>query len=150
MAEIDEIDRRILRELSADGRKSNADLAKDVGLSASACLRRVQELERRGVIARYRAVLNPAAQGVGFIAYVAVGLSEHTKAAQDEFECAMVGAAEVRECHNVTGSIEYLLRVEARDLAAYKHSHTEILGGLPKVRRISSYIVMESSKDERG
>jgi DNA-binding Lrp family transcriptional regulator len=150
MIDLDDLDQRILRQLEADGRMSNAELAKRVGLSASACLRRVQELERSGVISGYRAVLNREALGVGFTAYVTVGLTEHTKKAQRDFERAMMAAPEVREVHDVTGSIEYILRVEARDLAAYKHFHTEVLGMAPKVQSITSYIVMETTKDERG
>jgi Lrp/AsnC family transcriptional regulator, leucine-responsive regulatory protein len=150
MTALDDLDRRILRELQRDGRISNLDLAGRVGLSPSACLRRVQQLERTGVIGGYRAVLNPGALGVGFIAYVAVGLSQHTKKDQRAFESAITRAPEVRECHNVTGTIEYILRVEAADLAAYKHFHTEVLGALPQVSTITSYIVMESPKDERA
>lgn len=150
MVDIDDIDARILRILERDGRISNADLAKRVNLSASACLRRVQELERSGVISGYRAVLDREAMGVGLIAYVTVGLYEHTKKAQSEFERAISAAPQVRECHNVTGTVEYLLRVEAADLPAYKHFHTEILGMTPKVRSITSYIVMETTKDERA
>jgi Lrp/AsnC family transcriptional regulator, leucine-responsive regulatory protein len=147
---MDAIDRRILRELTRDGRIANSELASRVGLSASACSRRVQELERRGVISGYRAVLDRSAMGTGFVAYVAVGLSRHTMDEQRAFERAMAAAAAVRECHNVTGAIEYLLRVEVADLDAYKHFHTEVLGALPQVSTITSYIVMESSKDERA
>ena len=146
MTKLDDINRRILRELERDGRITNADLAAKVGLSASACLRRVQELEREGVIAGYRAVVNRG----GFTAYVAVGLSEHHKRNQRNFEKAMSAAPQVRECHNVTGAIEYILRVEVEDLAAYKHFHTEVLGQVPEVASITSYIVMGSPKDERG
>jgi DNA-binding Lrp family transcriptional regulator len=150
MTKLDDINRRILRELEQDGRITNADLAVKVGLSASACLRRVQELEREGVSAGYRAVVNRAATGGGFTAYVAVGLSEHHKRNQRNFEKAMAAAPQVRECHNVTGAIEYILRVEVADLAAYKHFHTEVLGQVPEVAAITSYIVMGSPKDERG
>ncbi len=150
MAKDDHLNRRILQELTRDGRISNLDLAERVGLSPSACLRRVQELERAGVIKGYRAVLDPAANGVGFIAYVTVGLSKHTQKDQRAFEAAITRAAEVRECHNVTGTIEYMLRIETRDLAAYKHFHTEVLGAIPQVSTITSYIVMESPKDERA
>ena len=79
-----------------------------------------------------------------------MGLSSHTKAAQGAFERAMARAPEVRECHNVTGAVEYLLRVEAADLAAYKHFHTEVLGTVPEVASITSYVVMGSPKDERA
>lgn len=150
MARFDALNEKILRELSRDGRLSNLELAERVGLSPSACLRRVQDLERRGVITGYRAKLDPIAMGASFIAYVTVGLSHHTKQAQADFEAVIVRAPEVRECHNVTGAIEYILRVEAADLAAYKHFHTEVLGVLPQVSSISSYIVMGSPKDERA
>ncbi|MFN3955377.1 MAG: Lrp/AsnC family transcriptional regulator [Pararhodobacter sp.] len=150
MTEIDTINQNILRVLAGDGRISNLDLAERVGLSPSACLRRVQELERRGVIRGYRAVLDPAQTGIGFIAYVTVGLSRHTKAAQAEFERAIRGAPQVRECHNITGTVEYLLRVEVADLVAYKHFHTEILGTLPQVSALTTFVVMGSPKDERA
>lgn len=147
---MDVIDENILHALAENGRLSNIELAERVGLSPSACSRRVAELERSGVIRGYRAVLDPAAVGVGFVAYVAVGLSEHTKKAQQAFERAIGRAPEVRECHNITGNVEYLLRVEAADLAAYKHFHTEVLGALPQVLSIQSYVVMGSPKDERA
>jgi len=150
MIENDKINQQILHELIRDGRISNLELADRVGLSPSACLRRVQDLERRGVIRGYRAVVDPAATGGGFTAYVAVGLSEHTKASQEAFERAIARAPEVRECHNVTGAVEYLLRIEVADLAAYKQFHTEVLGTLPQVTAITSYVVMDSPKDERA
>ena len=150
MIGIDAIGRKILRELSTDGRISNLELAERVGLSPSACLRRVQELERGAVIKGYRARLDPAKLGYTFIAYVTVGLSRHTKDAQEDFEAAMALAPEVRECHNITGAIEYLLRVEATDLVAYKHFHTEVLGVLPQVNAITTYVLMGSPKDERA
>ncbi len=150
MTKIDAINERILRELTRDGRISNLVLAERAGLSPSACLRRVQEMERTGVIAGYRAVIDRAKLGAGFTAYVAVGLSDHTKNSQEAFERAIARAPEVRECHNVTGTIEYLLRVEVADLAAYKLFHTEILGTLPQVHAITSYVVMSSPKDDRA
>jgi len=150
MSKMDDIARKILRELLQNGRISNLELADRVGLSPSACLRRVQELERSGVITGYRATIDPAKLGMGFLAYVTVGLSTHTKKAQSDFEAAMAGAPEVRECHNITGAIEYLLRIETADLAAYKHFHTEVLGVLPQVHSISTYVVMDSTKDERA
>lgn len=150
MTKIDAINDRILHELRRDGRLSNTDLAERVGLSPSACLRRVQELERSGVIAGYRAVLDREKLGAGFVAYVTVGLSNHTKVSQEAFERSIARAPQVTECHNVTGSIEYILRVEVADVAAYKLFHTDILGTLPQVNAITSYLVMGSPKDERG
>ncbi|SIT75135.1 transcriptional regulator, AsnC family [Yoonia rosea] len=150
MAKIDQMNDRILRALSRDGRISNLQLADEVGLSPSACLRRVQELERSGVIKGYRARLDPVLTGRAYVVYVAVGLSEHTKAAQTGFEQAMAYADEVTECHNVAGAFEYMLRVEVADLPAYKAFHTETLGTVPHVRSITSYMVMGSPKDVRG
>ena len=150
MTEMDQIDRRILRELKRDGRISNVALAERVSLSPSACLRRVQELERTGVIRGYRVVTDPERMGRGFAAYVMVGLSSHTKAAQEGFERAMALPPEVVECHNIAGSFEYLLRVESADLAEYKRFHTDILGTQSHVHAITSYIVMASPKDDRA
>lgn len=150
MRDIDPIDTRILQALAQDGRLSNVDLAERVGLSPSACSRRVAELERSGAITGYRAVIAPEARGGGFTALVAVGLSEHTKAAQEGFERAVAQAWQVRECHNITGAVEYILRIEAPDLASYKEFHTEVLGALPQVRQITTYVVMASPKDDRG
>ena len=150
MIKLDSINNRILHELTTDGRVSNAELADRIGLSPSACLRRVQELERSGVIKGYRAVLDRAALGTGFTAYIAVGLSDHTKASQKAFERSIITSPEVRECHNITGVFEYLLRVEVSDLSAYKTFHTEVLGTLPQVNSITTYVLMESAKDERA
>lgn len=150
MTKSDTITQKILQILTRDGRISNIDLAERVGLSASACLRRVQELERSGMIQGYRAVLGQKARGIGFIAYIAVGLSDHSKASQEAFERSISRSPEVRECHNITGTMEYLLRVEVLDLASYKVFHTEVLGVLPQVNAITSYVVMDSPKDERA
>ncbi|TFL19061.1 Lrp/AsnC family transcriptional regulator [Jannaschia formosa] len=150
MAENDPFDDRILRILAREGRITNQALAQRVGLSPSATLRRVQAMERSGLIRGYRAVIDPDKAGIGFTAFIAVGLNEHSKASQQAFERAVARAPEVRECHNVTGAVEYLLRVEARDLAAYKHFHTEILGVLPQVASLTTYVVMGSPKDERA
>lgn len=150
MSKIDPINDKILRALLRDGRMSNLTLADEVGLSPSACLRRVQEMERSGVIQGYRARLDPAQTGRAYVVYVAVGLSEHTKAAQLGFEQAMARAPEVVECHNVAGVFEYMLRVEVADLPAYKAFHTDRLGTVPHVRAITSYMVMGSPKDLRA
>ena len=146
----DTFDDKILRVLSKEGRISNQALAERVGLSPSATLRRVQSLERAGIIRGYRAVIDGPATGRGFTAYIAVGLNDHTKAGQEAFEHAVARAPEVRECHNVTGTVEYLLRVEAVDLADYKRFHTDVLGIVNQVRTLTTFVVMDSPKDERA
>ena len=150
MVKVDPKNERILQELERNGRISNLELADRVGLSPLACLRRVQEMERSGLIKGYRAVLDRTALGTGFVAYVGVGLRDHTKEAQEVFERAIARAPEVRECHNTTGTYEYLLRVECADLKSYKAFHTDMLGALPQVNAITSYVVIGSPKDERA
>nr|WP_321443936.1 Lrp/AsnC family transcriptional regulator [uncultured Cohaesibacter sp.] len=147
---MDQFDEQILRELKRDGRMTHTELGKRVGLSASAVLRRVQDLEKKGVITGYRAVIDPAKIGNSFVALIGVGLKDHTKASQEAFERSITAAREVTECHNITGTIEYMLRVEVADMAAYKRFHTDVLGALPQVTSITSYAVMASPKDERG
>lgn len=150
MSDIDKKDHQILQVLANEGRLSNTDLATRIGLSASACLRRVQDLERSGVIRGYRAVIDSTRLGIGFTAYVAVGITNHSKASQEAFEDAIAQSEAVRECHNTTGSFEYLLRVECEDLAAYKAFHANVLGSIPLVSSINSYVVMDSPKDLRA
>ncbi len=150
MSKIDRYNKQILQELKNNARLANTELAERVGLSPSACLRRVQELERLGIIQGYRTVINTELLGHEFTAYVTVGLGEHTKAAQKAFEQAILLADDVTECHNVTGTFEYLLRVETQNLKTYKSFHTDVLGILPQVTTISTHVVMESPKDERG
>nr|WP_070961457.1 Lrp/AsnC family transcriptional regulator [Hyphomonas sp. Mor2] len=150
MTELDAISRNILQTLEGDGRISNTDLAARVGLSPSACLRRVQELERTGWIQGYRAVLDRTKMGTGIVVFVMVGLDAHLSKDARAFERAMDVAPQVRECHNITGAVEYLLRVEVADLPAYKDFHANILGVLPQVRSITSHISLGSPKDKRA
>lgn len=149
-SELDLISRKILQILSHDGRIPNQQLASEVGLSPSACLRRVQDLERRGIIAGYRAIVSPQSRGNGFTAYVTVGLARHSTEAQKAFERACLAAPQVRECHNITGAAEYLLRIEVPDLDAYKRFHTDVLGDFPLISTITTHVVMGSPKDERS
>lgn len=146
---MDRFDERILRELKGRGRLSNVELAERIGLSPSATLRRVQELERTGVIQGYRAVLDSAKLGIGFVAYVTIGLSNHSKASQLAFEQRVERAEQVIECHNITGASEYLLRVETTDLPSYKEFHANVLGEIPQVESITTLVVMGSPKDLR-
>jgi len=149
MIEIDDINERILSVLEKDGRISNIELAKRVGLSPSACLRRVQELERIGVIKGYRAVIDRAATGTAITIFVTIGLSGQLKSHAQSFEKAVIASPYVRECHNITGAVEYLLRVEVADLATYKDFHANVLGTLSQVNSITSHICLGSPKDER-
>jgi DNA-binding Lrp family transcriptional regulator len=147
---IDNINHQILQELSKNAKITNIELAEYVNLSPSACLRRVQELEKAGVITGYAARLNRSKLNRGFLAYVMVGLSKHTKQAQQNFEIAIAASPQVLECHNITGTFEYLLRVESADLSSYKAFHADRLGTIPEVAHLQTLVVMDSPKDERG
>ena len=109
MIELDQINQNILHELELDARISNIDLSRKVSLSPSACLRRVQELERSRVIQGYRAVINPAVRGAEITIFVLVGLSEHLKKDAQAFERAMARSAMVRECHTCARNLQNLL-----------------------------------------
>ncbi len=150
MSDIDQINAQILHELQRDGRVSMTELGERVGLSASACQRRVQELERTGVIKGYRAVIDPAVRGGGFATLLAVGLSSHDRQSQLIFERAVARAPQVRECHNITGTVEYILRIEVADIEAYKRFHTEVIGAIEVVKTLTTYVIMSSPKDERA
>ncbi len=150
MIQLDQINDQILSVLSGDGRISNVELAERVGLSPSACLRRVQELERTGVIKGYRAVIDKSKLGGSMTIFVMVSLSGQLREDSLSFERAMATASEVTECHNVTGTVEYFLRVEVADLGTYKDFHSNRLGILPQVASMTSYICLGTSKDERG
>jgi Lrp/AsnC family leucine-responsive transcriptional regulator len=147
---MDTIDAKILHELGRDGRVTNLQLASRVSLSPSACLRRVQALEATGAIKGYRAILDRTQLGGGMTVFVMVGLSGQLQRDSLAFERAMAAAPEVLECHNVTGSVEYLLRVEVSDLPAYKHFHSNVLGTLNQVSSITSLVSLGSSKDLRA
>ena len=150
MIQLDATNKRILSELTRDGKMSNVELADKIGLSPSASLRRVQELERSGVIKGYRAVIDKSKLGPAMTIFVVVALSGQLRKDALAFEKAMAAAPEVIECHNVTGDVEYLLRVEVADLSTYKDFHSNRLGILPQVASITSYICLGTSKDERG
>jgi len=141
---------RILQELTKNGRLPNSELAEIIGLSPSACLRRVQELESSGLIKGYRAILDSELMGSSFIAYVGIGLNEHSTESQLAFEQAIKLADDVKECHNVTGSFEYLLRIETKDIKSFKLFHADVLGVISQVSTITTHVVMDSPKDDRN
>lgn len=141
---MDAVDRSILAVLEKDGRISNADLAEQVGLSPSPCLRRVRRLEESGVIRGYRALVDPAAVGRALRVFAGVRLARHARADVVAFERAVVGLSEVVQCHHVTGNFDYLLQVEVADLSAYEDFHANRLADLPGVAAVNSYVTMKT------
>ncbi|MGW5124017.1 Lrp/AsnC family transcriptional regulator [Streptomyces sp. NPDC004069] len=141
---MDEVDRAIVAVLEQEGRISNSELAARVGLSPSPCLRRVRHLEETGVIRGYRAVVDPAAVGRGLRVFAGVRLVRHVRADVAAFESAVMRLAEVRACHHITGSFDYLLHVEVADLAAYEDFHAGRLASLPGVATVNSFVIMKT------
>jgi DNA-binding Lrp family transcriptional regulator len=140
---MDAIDRKIVAELEADGRLTVTDLAQRVNLSAAPCHRRLRDLERTGVIRGYRALVDPAAIGLGFEVLVQVTMDREDAATISEFERRLADVAEVRQAERLFGEPDYLLRVVSADIAAYQKLRDERLATLPGVQRLTSTIVMK-------
>jgi DNA-binding Lrp family transcriptional regulator len=135
---MDRFDEHIIRLLRGDGRISNADLAARIGLSASACLRRLRLLESRGVIRGYTAIIDEAPDTNGAIVIVQITLERQTDECFTRFEQAARRCAEIRECYLMTGAFDYQLTVVAADTGDYERIHKDLLSRLPGVARIQS------------
>jgi Lrp/AsnC family leucine-responsive transcriptional regulator len=143
---LDDIDRKILVELQADGRMSLNDLAAKVGLSPSPCLRRVRMLERDGVISRYVAVLDQRAVGLPVSVFVSIKLDKQRQESLDRFAKAIERWPEVLECYLMTGPRDYWLRVVVPDLAAYERFVKQKLTRLEGIASIESSFALEQVK----
>ena len=146
---LDEIDKRILRALQRDGRIPNNDLAKAVGLSPSPCLRRVRRLEETGVIRGYTTLVDPAAFGWSMVAIATIRLSRQNEDEIVMFEDAIRGWEEVLECHLVTGSRDYVLKVVTGSLEQYERFIKEKIARLKCVASIETSFVMNTIKERR-
>lgn len=144
--EIDVRDRAILRLLQEDGRLSNADLAEKVGLSPSACLRRVRLLEEAGLIAGYAMLLDPQRAGMAGNAFVQITLDQQNRAALDRFERAVARTPEILSCYLLAGQADYLLHVVFEDSADLERIHADILTQLPGVVRVQSTLALRTVK----
>jgi len=142
--QIDTIDHAILSRLQTDGRISNADLAAIVGLSPSACLRRVRALEESGVIENYVALLNLGASGRPQSVFVQITLHSQESHDLEAFEREVVAQRQVMECYLMTGDADYLLRVIVRDAAEYEGLHRHFLTRLPGVDRVKSSFALRT------
>jgi DNA-binding Lrp family transcriptional regulator len=144
MSQLDNIDRNIIRLLRLDGRISNTRLSAEVGLSPSACLRRVAMLEESGVIRGYTALVAGPAEEDGLVAIVQITLDRQTEEYLNRFEEAVRKHPEIRECYLMTGDCDYVLRAEAKGAADYERIHKEVLSRLPGVARIHSSFAIRS------
>lgn len=144
---MDAIDRRILRELQADGRISNLKLAEAVHLSPTAVLERVRRLTREGVILGYEARLNPVHLGAGLLVFVEILLDRTVTDVLETFKAAVQARPEILECHLVAGGFDYLVKTRVADMAAYREFLGSTLWSLPGVRETRTYAVMEEIKN---
>ena len=149
LPDMDRFDTAILRELAADGRMPVTELARRIGLSKTPTQARVKGLEESGVIAGYRAVLNPIRMGLAHVAFVEVRLSDARESALQAFNRAVQGVPEIEECHMMASSFDYLLKVRTGDIAEYRRVLGERISSLPHVASTSTFVVMEAVK-ERG
>jgi Lrp/AsnC family transcriptional regulator, leucine-responsive regulatory protein len=148
-APLDAVDRHILRLLQADGRRTNVDIAREVGLTPSPCLRRIRYLEQRGYITGYAAVLSPVLLRRNLDVVVMVELVDQRRETLAAFESAVMQLDDVLACYLIAGEADYLLTVAVADLEAYHKVFTEKLGELPGVTSIKSLITMKTVKEGR-
>lgn len=147
---MDAIDARILNALQRDGRQSIVALAREVGLTATPCLRRVQRLEAEGVIERYAAIVSPAKVGKGLQAFVQVRLESHAEDTVASFQRAVMARPEVVACHLTSGDMDFLIHVVARDLEEYSDFALKALLRMPGVKDTRSHFVLTTLKSRGG
>ena len=147
---LDEIDRMILAELQADGRMTNVELAKRVGISAPPCLRRVRTLEEQGFIRGYHADVNARELGFEVQVFAMVGLVSQAEADLSAFEEKCQGWSLVRECHMLNGEVDFVLKCVAPDLRSFQNFLTEDLTSADNVASVKTSLVIRGAKDEPG
>ncbi len=146
---LDGIDRRILAELQGDGRMTNVELARRVGISAPPCLRRVRRLEEAGIVRGYHADTNPQKLGWEITLFAIVGLESQKETVLTAFERLVGGWPEVRECHMIRGGGDFLLRLVARD-TAHENQLTQRLTEAAHVARVQTLQTIRTSRWEAG
>jgi Lrp/AsnC family transcriptional regulator len=143
---LDAFDFKILAALQRDAGRSNADLAAEIGLSASPCWRRVQHLEQAGYVQRRVALLDAQRLGLGVVVFASVKLSAHGRQAIPEFEEAIRRHPEVLECYTVTGQVDFILRIVTRDTQSYERFLRDSLLQLPHIHEVHSTIALTQVK----
>jgi DNA-binding Lrp family transcriptional regulator len=145
---LDGIDRRILSELQADGRITNVELSRRAGITAPPCLRRIRALEKAGFIKGYHADLDGKMLGFEVTGFVFVGLSSQKDADLKHFEESARRWLEVRECHMLSGEVDFILKCVARDLSAFQSFITDTVTAEKNVASVKSSLVIHASKVE--
>ncbi len=147
---LDDIDLRILKDLQHDGRVTNVELARRVGISAPPCLRRVRALEEAGYIRGYHADINAEAMGFGVTVFALVGLESQAERDLLAFETLVASWPEVRQCFMLAGENDFLLKVVAQDWDSYQHFLTTELVSAPNVANVKTSSVLRCSKELPG
>ncbi len=147
---LDPIDRKILSELQADGRMTNVELAKRVGISAPPCLRRVRALEEAGYIRGYHADVNARELGFEVQVFAMVGLESQAEHELSAFEEQCRGWPLVRECHMLNGEVDFILKCVSPDLSTFQSFLTGQLLTTPNVANVKTSLVIRGAKDEPG
>ncbi|AYY80801.1 MULTISPECIES: Lrp/AsnC family transcriptional regulator [Proteus] len=143
---LDKIDKHILQVLQRDGKIQNIELAKEVGLSPSPCLRRVRLLEESGVITRYVAVLDGSMVDAGLSLFARIWFRAQDAETIEEFVKAIKVLPEVVECHLMAGECDALIRIVTKDLATYRRFHADYLTQIPSIQSIKTEVPMETVK----
>merc|ERR1712173_51924 len=146
-AKLDEIDRMILAELQSDGRMTNVELAKRVGISAPPCLRRVRTLEEQGYIKGYHADVDARELGFEVQVFAMVGLASQAEADLSAFEEKCRGLPLVRECHAFQDEVDFILKCVAPDLSSFQSFLTGQLLTTPNVESVKTSLVIRGAKD---
>lgn len=149
-ARLDPIDRKILAELQADGRMTNVELAKRVGISAPPCLRRVRTLEEAGYIKGYHADVDARELGFEVQVFAMVGLASQAESDLTAFENRCRAWPLVRECHMLNGEVDFMLKCTAPDLSSFQKFLTGELLSTPNVASVKTSLVIRCAKDEPG
>jgi len=149
-ARLDATDWRILQALQADGRITNVDLARKVGISAPACLRRARALEEAGIVTGFTALLNDKALGFEVTAFAMIRLHSQAEADLIAFEERTRSSAIVRDCYMLSGEIDFLLRCVAPDLSAFQEFIIHELTAAPNVASVKTSLVIRASKHVEG
>ena len=147
---LDEIDLRILRDLQENGKITNVELARRVGISAPPCLRRVRALEEAGFITGYHAEVEPAKLGYNVTVFAQVGLDSQSESELSAFEELVRSWPEVQDCHMLAGEADFILRIVAQDWETYQKFVTEKLTPAPNVANVKSALTLRASKHEPG
>ncbi len=149
MTKIDQIDRNVLEKLQRNAKITNAQLSKEIGLSPAPTLERVKKLEQSGIIKSYHAKLEPSKVGLNVTTFVQVSLIGHRKSVTESFVEKINSIPEVIECHHITGTADFLLKVISEDISTYQKLMLEKINEIEEVSNTQSMVILSTFKDSK-